>query len=453
MLANVSADQDPDHIEELGEQIAVLAAHIHAATQRMLALIAEFDQLRGWERSGHRDCAEWLSARTGIDHGACQEKVRAARALTRLPITRAAMGRGELSFSKVRALTRIAEPGNERELVDLARGVTAAQLERMVRAWKKGRRQDEAARERARFESRTLSVYPDDDGMYVVKARLTPEVGAALRRAIEAAGDALYREKPNPLASDEERRREAAQRRADGIGLVAERALAAGFGTGVADAATSGGAGAPVSGSRAERYQVVLHVDADTLSADGEPGHSELDDGTRLSAESARRLACDASLVKVAQKPDGTVLDVGRKTRTISPALRRALEARDGGCRFSGCGRRFTDAHHVKHWADGGETSLRNTLLLCRHHHRLVHECGWTMGWDGEGRPVFFDTRGHMHYDGRWQLPELHDDAADGLLKENLHLGIEPDGWTASARWEREKDIPDEVYFAATGAV
>ena len=417
-----------DRIEELGDQIATLAAHIHAATQRLLTLIAEFDELRGWEVSGHRDCADWLSTRTGIDRGAAQEKVRAARALTELPLTSAAMARGELSFSKVRALTRVADAENERELVALARGVTTAQLERMVRAWKKGSRQDEAKRERDRHASRTLSVFPNDDGMYLVKGRLMPEVAAVLMRAIEAASETLYRESPD--ASD------AAQRRADAIGMVAETALAGGFDG--------------ISGSRAERYTVVLHVDAKTLSADGEPGRSELEDGTRLSAESARRVACDAGLVEIAHRPDGTVLDVGRKTRTIPPALRRALETRDRGCRFPGCGRRFADAHHVKHWADGGGTSLGNTILLCRHHHMLVHEGGWTMGLDGEGRPIFFDPRGHAQYDGRWKEPVLRDDPVEALRAEHARLGIEPDPWSASARWERESNIPDEVYLAAT---
>jgi hypothetical protein len=415
----------------------------------MLALIAEFDELRGWELSGYRDCAGWLSSRTGIDRGAAQEKVRAARALTTLPIARAAMARGQLSFAKVRALTRIATPENERELVELARGVTAAQLERMVRAWRKGSRQNETERERMRHDSRTISIFPDDDGMYLVKGWLTPEVAVVLMRAIDAAGDALYRAKPNPLVPAEERRREASQRRADAIGLVAERALAAGFGGKSDDSSAE----PPLSGSRPERYQVVLHVDADTLSADGEPGRSELEDGTRLSAESARRLVCDASVVRVAQKCDGTVLDGGRKTRTVSPALRRALEVRDRGCRFPGCGMRFTDVHHVKHWADGGETSLGNCVNLCRHHHRLVHEGGWTMGWDREQRPIFFDPHRHMHYDGRWQPSVLPGDAVADLEKENAALGIAPDGWTASARWEREDEIPNEVYFAASGTM
>jgi hypothetical protein len=145
-----------DAIETLGDEIAVLAAHIHAATHRLLELIVEFDDRRGWELDGHRSCAHWLALRTGIDLGAAREKVRTARALADLPQTSASMARGELSFSQLRALTRVADAGNEGELLELALGCTTAQLERVVRAWKRGTRQDEAARERARHERRCL---------------------------------------------------------------------------------------------------------------------------------------------------------------------------------------------------------------------------------------------------------------------------------------------------------
>src|SRR5687768_902018 len=145
-----------------------------------------------------------------------------------------------------------------------------------------------------------------------------------------------------------------------------------------------------------------MHVEPATLSANGEPGRAELEDGTRVSAETCRRLACDASIVRVTQASDGSVLDVARKTRTISPALRRALEVRDRGCRFPGCGLRFTDAHHVHHWADGGATSIANCLLLCSYHHTLVHEGGWRVEWCGKARPLFIDPRGQMHFEGGW---------------------------------------------------
>jgi hypothetical protein len=444
---------EADALAELEEEIAVLAAHLHAGEGRLLVRLAEFDRRRGWELGGHRSCAHWLSFRTGLDLGAARERVRAARALAALPETSAAMGRGELSFSAVRALTRVATPENEGDLLELARGCTAAQLERIVRGFRLGSRQDEAERERARHESRELSAFPDDEGMVVVRGRLTPEVGALLMRAIEAAGDALFRER-GPAAgpgdvSAEASREVAARRRADAIGLVAERALAAGF----------GGGGdrdeAPVSGTRAGRYQVLLHVDADTLAAGGGLGRSELEDGTRVSAETSRRIACDSSVVPVHRGRDGSVLDVGRRSRTVPPALRRALEARDRGCRFPGCGLRFTDAHHVRHWADGGETALDNLVLLCAHHHRLVHEGGWTVEWWAGGRPAFVDPRGQAHVNGRPVSPPLPRgaDPVQTLVAENRRRGADPDLLTAGARWKRETDVPCRVWSRALEAL
>ena len=448
-----AAIADADAAERLGDEIATLSAHIHAATHRLLMLIADFDRRRGWDADGQRSCAHWLALRTGIDLGAAREKVRAARALEVLPLTSAAMARGELSFSQVRALSRVAEPDTEGALLELATGATTEQLERMVRAWKKNTRADEAAAERARYESRMVSVFPGDDGMYVIRGRVTPEVGALLMRAIEAAGDVLFHERRAAASADTER--DAAQRRADAIGLLAERALAAGFGNQVQsrdnDArAVDASPAIPLSGTRAQRYQVLLHVDRATLSANGEPGRAELEDGTRVSAETCRRLACDASIVKVTHADDGSVLDLARKTRTISPALRRALEVRDRGCRFPGCGLRFTDAHHVHHWADGGATSLANCLLLCSYHHTLVHEGGWRVEWYGASRPLFVDPRGQTHFEGGWQPPEIGTHAVESLLQEHDRLGVAPDAWTAGARWRRERDIPLEIYCRAS---
>jgi len=290
-----------------------------------------------------------------------------------------------------------------------------------------------------------------------VRGRLTPEVGALLMRAIEAASDALYVEPGLKSVSAETLPEAAARRRADALALVAERALAAGF-TEAAEMGEEGAGSIPLSGTRAERYQVLLHVDADTLAAEGELGRSELGDGTRVSAETSRRLACDASLVAIGHGADGTVLGAGRRTRTISPALRRALEARDRGCRFPGCGLRFTDAHHVRHWADGGETSLDNLLLLCAHHHRLVHEAGWQIQWWGTGRAAFVDPRGQVHFDGAQPLrsertPELPRDLVAALIEENRRRGVDPGPLTAGARWKREADIPDSVYFRALEAL
>src|SRR5690606_12318298 len=287
--AAVSAETEraaSDAREERMDRVAVLYGEITSATREFLAAVAACDRHRDWAEAGFGSCAEWLAWRIGITRNTANEKVRVAVALEELPKTSEAMGRGELSFTKVRALTRVATPASEPELLALARSVSAARLERLIRSWRVDGRGDELRAERLRHRSRTFSVFPDGEGTYLVRGRLTPEIAAVLLRAVEAAADALYRADEADDVTPE-------QRPADALGLLAERALAAGFG-GAGDADP-----APVSGSRAERYQVLLHVEHATLAeGGGEPGRSELEDGTRVSAETAR-LSCDAGLVEV----------------------------------------------------------------------------------------------------------------------------------------------------------
>ena len=470
-----------DEAERLGDDIAELSARIQAATYELLVMIRAFDEREGW--SGFKSCAHWLNWRTGLALGAAREKVRVARALGDLPLLSDAMRRGQISYSKVRALTRVATPENERRLLDFAECAPASYVERLARAWRRVDLQAEAADEQQRHERRRLTTWIDDDGMVVIRGRLSPEVGAVVRRALEAAGDRL-RTDVSPEAAAET---SFGQRQADALGLVAESALAADL-----DRGTAG-----------DRYQVVLHVEADALRIDqaecasrvpaetlpndaradeevrgerprgagvsaetrrtdtaavsaetdapeaGGPatdvpaetprieiadvpaetygddapralvagpmevpakeqpdaagtavsasriprmtGHAAIEDadGLRASTETARRLACDAGAVVMRHGVDGSVLDVGRKTRTIPPALRRALQARDHQCRFPGCNARRCDAHHVRHWADGGPTRLDNLVLLCRRHHRAVHEEGFTVRVGNGGEAEF----------------------------------------------------------------
>jgi len=308
----------------------------------------------------------WLNWRIGLGLGAAREKVRVAHALANLPAVSAAMQRGALSYSKVRAITRVATPANEARLVDLALSATAAQTERFTRAWRRVDRSVAAQETAARLLHRQLDVWVDDDGMVVVRGRLSPEVGAVVQRALEAASDQLYQE--SAAADDAHGMAQEvtpSQRRADALGLLAESALAHEL-----DRGTAG-----------DRCQVVLHVEGDSLQADGDAGQAVLEDagGAYVSAETSRRLACDAAVVVMRHAPDGTTLDVGRKRRTIPPAIRRALAARDRGCRFPGCAAKFCDAHHIRHWADGGSTRLDNLVFLCRRHHRAVHEEAFTV--------------------------------------------------------------------------
>jgi hypothetical protein len=427
-----------DGRRERMDRVAVLYAEITAATREFLRALAVCDRHRDWAEEGFASCADWLAWRIGVTRNTANEKVRAARALEELPLISDAMAGGELSFSKVRALTRAATAENEAELLAYARTASTASLERLVRGWKTLGRLEEAKAERLRHRLRCFSVFPSEDGMYVVRGVVSPEVGAMLMRAVEAASDALHRACPG-----EEEAPEPEQLRADALGLVAERALAAGFGEG------SGDSSAPLGGSRAERYQVVLHVEPETLLERGEPGTSELEDGTRVTAETARRLTCDAAVVEVAVGSDGSVLDIGRRRRTVSPALRRALEVRDRGCRFPGCGLRFTAAHHIEHWADGGETSLRNTLLLCRRHHRLVHEDGYRVVMDKDGQVVFFTPRGKAV----GPVAPVALGSTDRLVERNRERGVAPDWRTGLPRRRHDAEIPPDVEIAALQAM
>ncbi len=191
------------------------------------------------------------------------------------------------------------------------------------------------------------------------------------------------------------------------------------------------------------------------------------------SAETSRRLSCDASVVRITKAPGGEVhdgsahggsahggsapggevLDIGRKTRTIPPALRRALEARDRGCRFPGCGLRFTDAHHVRHWADGGETKLENLILLCRFHHRLVHEEGYTVHFPRGERPYFLDPSMSLLPDVPPPPPRLPAEPVEALVRQNRLRAVEPGPLTSAARYKREDDIPTDVFIQALRAL
>ena len=322
------------------------------------------------------------------------------------------MRRGVISYSKVRAVTRVATPETEQTLLDVALAGTAAHVEQVVRAWRRVDRTAEAADDRRRHASRVLHTWVDDDGMVVIRGRLTPEVGAVVRRALEAA-------------LDEERRAAAAREPGEPDPVDEAVGVAPSFGQRQADALGNGGRMRPGrrprpaarratatrswcmwTPARSQKMRTfprerlrrcTLRLGIPTVAAGGRaqasacpgnpraavaqvsgtrpggcrsdsPGQAALEEagGIHVSAATAQRLACDAATVEMRHGPDGQVLDVGRKTRTISPALRRALASRDRQCRFPGCQARRCDAHHIRHWAHGGATALDNLVLLCR---------------------------------------------------------------------------------------
>ena len=318
-----------DEAERLGEDIAELSSRIQAATYQLLVMIRAFDEREGW--SGFKSCAHWLNWRTGLALGAAREKVRVARALGDLPLLSGAMRRGQLSYSKVRALTRVATAANERRLLGFAECAPAAYVERLARAWGRVDRQAEATDERRRHERRNLNTWVDDDGMVVIRGRLSPEVGALVRRALEAAADRLRTD----VSAEEAAEISFGQGQADALGLLAESALSSDLDR----------------GSAGDRYQVVLHVE---------------------------------------------------------------------------------------HWADGGATRLDNLVLLCRRHHRAVHEEGFLVRMDPSGDATFCWPDGRpfpaVPAAPRWSgLPLAPTDAR--LAAAGLQIG--PD--TATPDWHGER--------------
>jgi Domain of unknown function (DUF222)/HNH endonuclease len=420
-------------LERLGDEIAELCAHLDAAAARLLDLIRDFDARGGWG-NGFSSCAAWLTWRVGLAPGAAREHVRVARALGALPRLAHALARGELSYSKVRALTRVATAETEERLLAVGRAGTAEHVERIVRAWRYVDRKAEVGETAKRHASRALHVYQDEDGMVVVRGRLEPEIGAVVMQALAAARETLYQQarrndaEPADVpagtstASVSEDLPTFGQQQADALALLAESALHHGMNP----------------GASGERYQVVVHVDAAVLADADAPGQSVLEGGARVSAETSQRLACDASRVVMRHDAEGNIVEVGARTRTIPPALRRALHHRDRGCRFPGCSVRFGQGHHIHHWAHGGPTTLSNLAMLCHRHHRAVHEEGYQVERlpDGELR---------FHLPNGWLLPAVPAPApvpgapVEDLRAQNDALGIHINARTSMPAWLGER--------------
>ena len=387
-------------VEDLSREIADLAAHVDAATHRLLTCIRQFDEAGGWYEQEADSCAHWLAWRIGLDPATAREKVRVARALGKLPAIDEALRVGKLSYAKARALTRVATPETEAKLLEVAVVATGAQLERLCRGYRRAQAPDEALAP----EERSVRRRDLPGGMVKLEIVLAPDEADMVLRALDRAREVVHGETD---VSAEARKRDGRQQdvsaeapgstwpsRADGMVALAENFLA----------------GNPATGNGGERFQVMVHVDQDPLAPDGVVSASDrvgsppaspaayhrggvwgpfegphLNDGTRVSAETFRRIACDCGVVAVAG--DGSDLNIGRRARSIPPAIRRALTLRDRGCRFPGCTHsRFLHGHHIQHWLHGGETSVTNLALLCTFHHHLVHEGGWTVarGEDGE---------------------------------------------------------------------
>lgn len=324
--------------DRLESEVVGWSAHVSAAMAHWLGLVAEYDRRELWARWQCTSMVNWLAWQCGIDQVTAREHVRVARRLIELPLIRAAFEQGRLSYSKVRALTRMATAATEADLTEVAMSLTASQLARLRRGYELAAGRLTPA---AQDERRGLHMTRRSDGTWVGHFRLAADAGAAVKAALESFAE---------------------QRSAQGM----------------ADAMVSL---LTIGGEPGEGATLMVHLEAAELTTNAvvDPGVANIGD-TRITAEVARRIGCDSHVIASIDDAAGNPLRLGRRRRVVSRALRRALVRRDRHCRFPGCerhGKLF--AHHLVHWAHGGETSLENLVLVCAEHHRALHEHGWKL--------------------------------------------------------------------------
>ena len=466
--------------ERLEDEITTLAGHLNAANHRLIKLLDEFDRRDGWRGVGVRSLAHWLNFKCGIGKLAAREKVRVARALRDLPKIDAAFERGEISYSKVRAMTRAATAQNEAFLVQIARHGTADHMERLVRAYRRHGDVLEASKtESGRRREGRFWCHEEDDGTMVFGGRLPLEQGLLLKKALDAMvaeseseakakaerdvasgievgvevgaeersvsavtpatasdADSVPAETPAPASDSDSVSAEKPDRAvssAAALARIAEHYLA-----------TGGERARSLAGH--EACQVFVHVNANDAHPDNriDGGHVTYTDDRRwVAPEVARQLACDAALTTVLENDRGEVLNIGRRSRTVPRRIAHALRIRDGGCRFPSCGqRRWTDAHHIRHWADGGETSLDNLVTLCRYHHRSLHGGEFHIERGAGGELRFIGNDGQSIAAARHpQFPGVGTAAAatQRLKDDNRERGVAIDRRTAVTRWTGER--------------
>ena len=390
-------------IDDLDVEIRRLARQMNAETYRLLVLVRDFDDRFGFAKWGCRNCAEWLAWSCGLSLSAAREKVRTAQALRSLPAISAAFANGRLSYSKVRALTRVAALHDEDLLLAYALEATASQVEERCRQIRNVE-PDSVERARRVWERRSLALYRDRArGVVRITVELPEDEGELVARAIEGAvatGDAAFGVE---FASNPERSADSWRaQQADALVAIAKSYL-----RGTATRENPSAEGDDARGARpactADHYQVVVHVDEKSLR--GSVGRSD------LPIDTVKRLTCDGSLVTIVEDDRGTPLEVGRKQRTVSTPLKRALWSRDRGCSFPGChNTRYVDAHHIKHWTNGGETRLDNLTLLCTYHHTLLHEGGFTIHDDERGGIFFRRPDGRVIPRSGYRAADMLDD-------------------------------------------
>ena len=368
----------PRAADALGDDICELAALNHAAMAQLVRRVVAFDDVEGWAGDGIRSCADWLSINAGLGVGTAREMLSVGRALAELPLIAASFAAGQLSFDKVRSVCRVAAAADEEIWRELAQQASSAQLDRISRAVRRAIETDAPHRAEAHLAERGLWAHWCDDGMLRMRALLPSEEGAMVLAAIKAVTA-----RPSPTTDISPDRPVAdpaldpgAARRADALAALCETALVA------------------TSTTTPSATRMLVHVDVGVLTGAEPDGRAHVAEGPPLSATALRRLGCDAEVVAVTER-DGLPIDVGRAHRIVHTSLRRALQVRDGYCRFPGCmvSAQLTHAHHLRHWIDGGRTNLDNLVSLCGFHHRRLHDGAYRIRNDAGGH-IFERTDG-----------------------------------------------------------
>jgi hypothetical protein len=429
---NARASMDDRSIEGLGNAICRLARRMHGDTYQMLLLVRDFDDRFGWAKWSFASCAEWLAWSCQMSLSAAREKVRTAQALRKLPAISAAFADGQLSYSKVRALTRVAHEHDEDLLLAYALDASQAQVEERCRQIRNVWPESTDAALRA-WQRRSLSLSRNPArGTVLISVEVPAEDGELIASALDRAVALGEVASGIEFGADcDSKSASWCAQQADALVAIAAAYLG---GDTCADSAESHRGPAT-----ADHCQVVVHVDASALQ--GGAGCAD------LPLETIKRLTCDCSLVAVVEDEHGNPLDVGRKQRTLSTALRRALWARDRGCTFPGCHRKhYVDGHHIKHWADHGESTLENTTLLCGYHHRLLHEGGFRMRKDHDGVLRFERPDGRVIPRGGYRREDMEDECAE-LQAQCAHTNPSMEGLYGTATMEVRE--PRAVYRLA----
>jgi hypothetical protein len=451
-------------LERLEAQICELAGHLAAATCRFLILLGDFDARRGWASWEMTSCAAWLSWKCQMSSGAAREHVRVARALRDLPVIRAEFGAGRLSYAKVRALTRIANPGTEAGLAEIAGPMTGNQLERFARAHRQVSSVDDAdARVRRRLAWRV-----EDDGSLTGTFHLPPLQGAMLLKALRAAaGDLAHPHPSDPEQTPATQEAGVSAETPTGQSLAPTSSSLADALLAIAEAFL---AGKIAAADDPDLYQVIVHVGTDAITprspvADSagvsaetspaarraaddpaDPARCHVEDGPAISVTTAQVIACSAAWSWMLHDSAGKLLDLGRRRRRPNATLRRAARERDKcRCRFPGCESRRIDLHHIQYWSNGGRTSLDNLVSLCKYHHMLVHDRGYLIAAARDGTFTFYRP------DGTMIPPSPPLPAANGTIEDWHEADITPE--TIIPPWYGERlDLDHAIYVCFANA-